>query len=215
MNEEHPTRYELSLWVDGETSEAMHERIRAHLMKCPVCRAEVETMRRLSRLLVSARMPEQLESGESSLWQALAPRLVRRAAGSREEWVVPLLSALLYLAWQMASVAFVVMGVASLFGVSVPHVWLLETVGAVLESFGLAWLVGLPGNLLGLLGSDTPFWMSWGVSAFLWMLPMAGVTALFAGWLASRWKEGCPMRKIAGRARRPDTNRSGGEQWIM
>jgi predicted anti-sigma-YlaC factor YlaD len=215
MSEDHPTRYELSLWVDGEASEDACERIRAHVMKCPLCRAEVETMRKLSRLLTSARMPDRLELGEGGLWQALAPRLGRRAAGGREEWAVPLLSALLYLAWQAASVVFIAMGIASLFGVSVPHIWILEMAGALLESFGLAWMVGLPGNLLGLVSSNSSFWMSWSVSAILWMLPMAGVTALFAGWLASRWKEACPMRKVVRRGRRPDANRSGGERWIM
>ncbi len=200
--EKHLTGEEISLWLDGEADRGEAERIERHLMRCPVCRAEVEMFRRLSGLLASARMPDSLETGESRLWRKVEPQIAGTTAARRDEWAVPLISALLYFMWQAASVLFVSLGVASIFGVSIPYSWVLDFAASVLEALGLAWLAGTPGSALGLVGVGSE-WAEWALSMAVWWAFAMGIGALFAGWLASRWRrgEGCPVRRRSRKSR--------------
>ncbi len=197
MEGDHFTREELALWLDGEMDRVTGERVRQHVMRCPVCRAEVEMLRRLSVLLSSAGLPERLEAGEEELWRKLASRIARTR--SERDWLVPLLSVFLYFSWQAASMIFIAVGLASFLGMPVPYSWVLDAVTDAFQAFGLAWVVGLPGGMLDLVGGSGSPWLEWGVSAFLWGSFLAGIAALYGGWLASQWRGGCPMKKLAGR----------------
>jgi len=65
---------------DGELSEGEALRFEAHLARCPVCRRELEELRRLSGFLSTL--------GEPAPPAALLDELHRRAASLREEVVI-------------------------------------------------------------------------------------------------------------------------------
>ena len=134
---------QMSLWIDDQLTPNEIQEIEAHAATCPSCRASLDTLRRLDRLLASAPMVSPLP-GFSDRFQA---KLVTRRR-RRRTWAGLLTLSLATLALSLGAALLLMLSGLTLWG-SLPVSELLPQATSLLLNLGkvataslkLTWLI--------------------------------------------------------------------------
>jgi anti-sigma factor RsiW len=186
--ENHLSEVQIDRWVDGEVSPGEEAFIRSHLMKCPFCRARVEEVKMLRRLLHSS-MPELLESRRGIVWARIERSIGerRRCPLRLENFVWPSLLTLLYGATAGLLTLVMVTSVAGFFGIDfgllqrISSAWSL-----VMETAAIAALGGM-GTVIAAAGSvpGADVLLDLLSEIFMEVVVLAGIAGLYFAWLTS------------------------------
>ncbi len=161
----------LSAYYDGELHGPRQQQVEEHLSNCLACHAELEELRKISKLLQGAPLPEHRLSAQRFQAQVMLrlPPVVYQPVWQRT----------LKAAWQLAPLSAVLVWV---FGQTA---WLLTS---LVSALGLE-RAGIPGGWL-IPGGASSGWGLAGTTLGLGLLNLlfSALVALFlCGWLASWW----------------------------
>ncbi|GAB4543927.1 MAG: hypothetical protein Kow0063_37490 [Anaerolineae bacterium] len=136
-------REKMSLWLDQQLAEGEVRQVEAHIAACPDCRAALDELRRLDRLLSAAPTLSPVPGFTKRFQARLAARRQRRRT-----WAGLLVLATATLALSLGTAAFLAITTLSLWG-NLPINNLLPEVAGLLLDLGramaaflnLAWLI--------------------------------------------------------------------------
>jgi anti-sigma factor RsiW len=180
----------LNAYLDGELHDSRLQHVEAHLVECEVCRAELESLERLSGFLQEVPEPEFTSPERFAAQVSL--RLPRpKAEAPRKKilqvgwWMIPVGLLALWIFMNASFFVYDVLAVANSFGLltSVSDWMRIGTASAADWSSALGQIGVLRGNFLELAASTETFTRT----SLLQVTLQVSIALLYLSWIAIWW----------------------------